>query len=99
MREGPEGLIVESTHFQGPNVVICKVVYRVHLTPLIGAYLPPPFLDQLQNLDKEMNRFLDRYVVVLGDMNTYISHLRSPWDQQVADFLASFGLADLLGHF
>ena len=34
-----------------------------------------------------------------GDLNTVILHLHNPWNQQVADLLASFGLVNLLIHF
>ena len=41
MRERAYGCIVESTRFQGLNMLSCKVVLGGHHTPLIRAYLPP----------------------------------------------------------
>ena len=68
-------------------------------TLIIGEYLPPSYLDHLPDLEEALNRFPSKYPVVLGDQNKYIGRIRNPRDQQVADFLVSFGLVDLLAHF
>ena len=98
-RELLEGWIFESTLSHKPNVVICDFVAGYQRTPLIGVYLPPSTLDHLPDLNEALNRFPGRDPVILGYLNTDISLLRNPWDQQVAGFLASFGLVDLLGNF
>ena len=67
--------------------------------PLIRAYLPPSTLDHLPNLEEALNRFPDRDPVVLGELNADIGCLRNPRNQKVADFLALFGIVDLLDHF
>ena len=72
-------------------MVTCKIVAGDQQTPLIGAYLSQSTLDHLYDPG--------RYPIVLGDLNMDIGRLRNPQDQQVADFLVSFGLVNLLGHF
>ena len=67
--------------------------------PLIGAYLPQSTLDHLPDLEEALNRFLGKGPVFLGDINTDIGCLMNPWDQQVKDYLASFGMVDLLDNF
>ena len=79
-------------------MVSYKVVARNQRTPLIGGYITPLTLEQLPDLEEALNRFPGREPVVL-DPNADIDRLRNPRDQQVADFLASFGLVELLGHF
>ena len=81
------------------NVVSCKVIVGYQWTPLIGTYLTQSTLDHLPDLEKVLNRFLGRDPVVLEYLNSDIVHLRNPKDKHVADFSASFGLVDLLGHF
>ena len=80
-------------------MVSCKVVAGDHQTPLIDAYLTTSNLEQLTDLEEALNRLQGREPVVLGGQNAEIVRLRNPWDQHVADFLAYFGLVDLLGHF
>ena len=55
-------------------------------------------MEHLPDLEEALNRFLRREPVVLGYLNAEIGRLSNPRDQQVADFLASLGLVDLLGH-
>ena len=93
------GIIFESTRFHRPTVLSCEVIIGNQETPLIWVYLPLSTLDHLPDLGKDLNRFPGRDPVVLGSMNSEIVHLRNPRYQQVSDFLASFGLVDLLGHF
>ena len=54
-RENLEGWIVDSMRFCRPNVVSCKIVDGNRKTPLIGAYLPPPNLDHLPDLEESLN--------------------------------------------
>ena len=67
--------------------------------PLIGAYMPLSTLDHLPDLEEALNRFPGSDPVFLWDLNPDIFRLNNPQDLQVDDFLASFGLVDLLGHF
>ena len=46
-----------------------------------------------------MNRFPAKDSIIIGDLNAGIERLKNPRRQQVAEFLASFGLVDLLSHF
>ena len=80
-------------------MVSFEIVYGNHITPLIGALLLPSMLDHLPDLEDYLNRFVGRDPVVLGDLNADIGRLRNPTYQQVAEFLASFELVDLLSHF
>ena len=98
-QEIPEGYIVKSTRFHGPNVVSCEIVSGNQLTPLIGSYLPPSTLDHLPHLEEALNPFPDRDPIILGGLNADIIRLRNPREQQVAYFLAYFGLVCLLAHF
>ena len=98
-QDWPEGWISQSMRFHGPSVVSCKIVYGDQRTPLIVVYFRTSNLDHLLDLDEALNLFFGRNPVVLGDLNADIGCLRNPHNQQVAEFLASFGLVDLLGHF
>ena len=86
-------------HFYRPNVVSLKLVTENQQTPLIGPYLPLSTLYHLTYLEEVLNRFLVRDPIVLGDLDPDIVHLRNFWYQQVADFLESFGLVNILAHF
>ena len=99
LMENLDGWSVDSTHLHGTNIVSWELVSRVQGNPLIGAYLPLSTLYQLTDPEEELNRFLGRDSIVIGDLNTDIRRLQNPRIQQVADFLASFGLVDLLSHF
>ena len=68
-RDRKERWDIESTPFQGPNMVICKIVSRLQRTPLIGDYLPLTTLEHLTNLEDALNSFLWRDPIVLGDLN------------------------------
>ena len=80
-------------------MVICEVVAGDQKTTFIGAYLPPSTLDHLPDLEEDLNCFPGRDTIVLGGMNVDIDCLRNPRYQQVYNFLAYFGLVDLLFHF
>ena len=99
LRERPEVCIVKPTRFHGPNVVSCEIVSDAQRNPLIGAYLPLSTIDCLEYLEEALNRFPGWDPIVMGDLNADIDHLQNPQSQQVAGFLASFGLVDLLRHF
>ena len=88
-----------STRFRGPNVVRCELVTGNQITPIIGAYLPPPTLYHMLDMEEALNCLLGRDHVVLGGINADIVRLMNPQYQHVADFLASFGPVDLLAHF
>ena len=76
-----------------------EIVSGYQLTLLIGACLPPSTPEHLPDPEEALNLFPGRDPVVLVDLNTDIGRLRNPWYQQVAEFLASFVLVDLLDHF
>ena len=99
MRERPEGQIAESTHFHGPNMVIYEIISGAQRTPLIGGYLPLSTLYHLPDIEEALNLLLGRDTIIMGDLNADIGRLQNLWNQQVAYFLSSFGLFDLLGHF
>ena len=99
IREKPQVWNINSTRFHGPNMVSCKVIYSNNIMPLIREYLPPSTLDYLTDLEETLNCFPRREPIVLGNLNANIGRFREPRDQQVADFLTSLGLVDLLGHF
>ena len=63
--------------------------------------LPPPLstLYLLLDLEEALNYFLGRYSIVIVDLNADIGHMQNPWNQNLAYFLAFFGLVDLLAHF
>ena len=56
-------------------------------------------MDCLPDLKEVLNDFLGRVPIFMGDLNTNVSYMMNPWNQQVADFLAYFRMVDLLGHF
>ena len=97
LQEIPKGCIVESTQLHRPNMVRCKLVAGDQQTTLIGEYLTPSTLDHLPDLEEALNRVPCKDPVVLGDLNTYIGHLRNTQHQQVADLLVYFGLMNLVG--
>ena len=80
-------------------MVIYKIVSVLHQTPLISAHLTPYTMDHLKNLEDALNHFPGRYLIVMGNLNADASQLQNTRNQQVTDFLASFGLVDLLGYF
>ena len=98
-REDKEGWDVESTRFHGPNVVSCVVVSGSKRMPMIGVYLPPSTLDHLPDLEEAINRFPQQDPIIMGDLNADIHDLSTNRSQQVAAFLATFGLLDVLTHF
>ena len=80
-------------------MVIYKIVSVLHQTPLISAYLTPYTMDHLKNLEDALNHFPGRYLIVMGNLNADASQLQNTRNQQATNFLASFGLVDLLGYF
>lgn len=99
VRDGPKGWHLESSCFHGPSVVSFEVATGNKRTPVIGAHLPPLTLDHLGDLEEAFNRFLGKDVVPLGDLNANIHDLSKPRNQEASNFLAPFGLLDLLLHF
>ena len=67
-------------------------------TLIIGEYLPTSTLEHLLDLKEALNGFPGKYLIVIGDLNTNIGNLQKPRRQQVADFLAYFGLVNLISH-
>ena len=80
-------------------MVSCVLVAGNQLMPLIRAYLPPSTLEHLPDLEEDPDCFLFRDLVVMGGINADIGCLSNPWDQQIAYFLASFGIVYLVDHF
>ena len=78
-------------------MVTCKIFSGAQRTPLIGLY-PSPLstLDHLPDLEEALNRFPGRDPIIIGELNADIGRPQNPRNQQVADFMASFGLVDLL---
>ena len=96
--ERPYTCFVESMCFHGPNMVSCKIVSGALRNPLIEAYLPPSIIYKLMDLEGAINRFPGREPIIMGDLNAYTGCLYNPWNQWVEDFLAYFGLVNLIGH-
>ena len=65
-REITEGWDIDSTRSHGPNVVRYEIVIRIHLTALIGDYLPPANMDRLPDLEEALNSFLEKETIVMG---------------------------------
>ena len=99
MRERPEGCIAEPIRFHGPNVVRCEIISGAHMNPLIREYLSIPTIDRLLYPEEELNLFPGKCSIIMGDLNVDTGILQNPRSQQVAYFLASFGLVGLLAHF
>ena len=73
-----------------------------HITPYphpIGMYLSASTLDHLLVLEESLNCLPVRYSIIAGDLNTDYGWLQNIINQQVKEFLASFGLVDLLSNF
>ena len=76
-----------------------EIVSVTQWTPLIGFYLFPTTLDHLIYLKDALNSFMGRDPIVLGDLNADLGRMGNPQEKHVADFLAFFGLVDIMGHF
>ena len=68
-------------------------------TPVIRAYLLLSTFNHLPDLEEALYRFPDSNPILLGDLNADIGRLLHHHDRQIADFLATFGLVDILAHF
>ena len=83
--------------------MICKIVSSAKQTPLIGAYTPPPpslsILDHLPDIEEAPSQFPDREPIFIGNLNADIRHLQNLQNQQMAYFLMSFGLVNLIINF
>ena len=80
-------------------MVSCEILSGGQQNPLIGLYLPRTTLDQLHGFEEAINKFLGRDYIIIGHLNKDIVRLHNLWIQQVAYFLARFGLVDLLSNF
>ena len=96
-REKPVGWGIESTRYHIPNVLSCKLVTGIILTPLVSAYLPPPSLEHLLDLEEALILF--KRPIILGDLNVDLYEARSLWSQLVADLLTEYGFINLVYHF
>ena len=90
------------------------MLHRVHALPWtkcgdLRYYLkltvhPPHWhilstLGNLPELEEALNRFPGRDPIIMGDLNIDARRLQNPRNQQVDNFLASFVLVDIIGHF
>ena len=73
-RERPIGWGIESTRYQRPNIVSCKIATGITQNPLVGAYLPLSMLEHLTDLEEALQHFRDP--VVLGDLNMDLDEAR-----------------------
>ena len=91
----------ETTRFQGPNVVSCKVVTFTNIkrTPVIGSYLPPYTLEHLPDLEEALVLFQEHNTIVLREIIANIGQGHNLRTHQVSDLIMYFGLIDLLLHF
>ena len=99
MKERSERWIVKSMRFHGSNVVSCEIVFGAHQTSLIRAHLNLYIIYHLPYLEEALNHFPGREPIVMEYLNEYTGSLQNPWNEYMADFLVSFRLVDLLGHF
>ena len=99
MRELLEVCNVKPMRFHGTDVVRCEIVSDAHRNLLIRVYHPPYTLDNLPDLEEALNRLQGREPIIMGDLNTDTGRLQNPCNQQLAIFLESFELVNLLGHF
>ena len=74
--EIPVGWGIESMRYHRLNVVSCKLVTGIIRTPLVCAYLPPPILEHLPDLEEALKRF--KYPIFLGYLNVDLDKTRSP---------------------
>ena len=65
---------------------------------LMRVYLPPSTLEHLPDLEEALDRFLGKDPIVIIDLHEDIRRLQNPQIQQVANFLTSFGMFDLLSN-
>ena len=87
---------MESMRFHGPNVVSCEIISGLQRKPFIGAYLPLTTLEHLTYPEEALNRFPRRYPIIMRDLNADVRQMGNPQNNQVEDFLESFGLVYLL---
>ena len=99
VRDDSKGWSVQVMLFHGPNMVICEVFASGKRTPLIGAYLLLPTLENLPDLEEVLTRFREQYPIVLGDLISNIDQDHNPRSHQVADIMMDFGLVELLHQF
>ena len=50
-------------------------------------------------LEEAISRFPGSYPIIMGYLNAYIGRLQNLRNQQVADFMESFGLVNLISYF
>ena len=80
-------------------MVSYEIITGIQQTTLTRPYLPLANTDHLPDLEGALNHFLGRNPIFMGDLKLDVGHLGNRWNQQVADFLASLRMLDLLGHF
>ena len=50
-------------------------------------------------LEEAISRFPGSYPIIMEDLNAYIGRLQNLRNQQVANFMESFGLVNLISYF
>jgi len=88
---------IESIQRHGPNTISFEIVTGLKRQPVVGTYLPPSNLVDLPHVQAALDRFPQQKPVLMGDLNVDVS--RDDNDARtndVADFLATNGLMDLL---
>ena len=91
-----QGLIIESTRFHGPNVLIWEVINDGKRAAIIGTYLPHSTLEHLPDFEEALTHFQDQDPILLGDINANIDQSQNPHSQQISDLLMEFRIMDLL---
>ena len=75
-REQPNGWGIESTRFQGLNVVSFEIVTSHTRIPLIGVYLIPSILEHLPYFKEELQSFKGLEPIGVGDLNVDLDESR-----------------------
>ena len=82
-----------------PYVVSWRIVYGFQRTLLILAYLSPSTLDHLLYPEEALNCFPGIEPIIVKYSITDVVWMQNPSNQQMAEFLALFGVVGLLVHF
>ena len=68
VQDQPQGWSIDLTRFHGPNTMSYKIITSGKRTPLIGAHLSTSTMENLPDLEEELTRFHNQYLLVLGDL-------------------------------
>ena len=85
--------------FHRPKVVSCEIFTVIQCTPLIRYYLPPDNMGRLPGLKESLFWIPGESHRRHGDLIKYVGQMVNPKNKQVSDFLESFIMLDILGHF